>query len=101
METDTGKVINPLPGKRTIPVNLGALMMSWPKDWSSVRAGRFEKPNPYGLSRNIESPLRTVQAGASVGDYGNSLGTILHISHILLALWKHISSLYAHICFPC
>ena len=62
-----------------------------------VRARRQEKSSPYGLQSEIKRVPRT---GVPIKNYKSSSVTILNISHILLALWKHIPSLlYSHL-FP-
>ena len=62
-----------------------------------VRARRQEKSSPYGLQSEIKRVPRT---GVPIKNYKSSSVTILNISRILLALWKHIPSLlYSHL-FP-
>ena len=76
------------PGAPTMPVLRGS---TW------VRARRHEKSSPCGLQSEIKRAPRT---GVPTKNYKSGSVTILNISRILLALWKHIPSpLYSHL-FP-
>ena len=90
------KVIKLLP-ERMASANPGAPTMPVLRGSTWVRARSHEKSRPSGLQSEIKRARRT---GVPTKNYKSGSMTILNISRILLALWKHIPSpLYSHL-FP-
>lgn len=74
--------------------------LSVPTQQAAPQWGTEEVKPIWSPEENRESAEEKCRPGLPHMDYKSSFGTVLNISRVLLALWKHISSLlYSHL-FP-